>query len=237
MHSTHSSLEAPRLRSLTFFMADLFLQLGDYSAGEGTKKRVPELGEQVLDLLSALVEKKDDKENLKTVAQTLKMSGGALEEEEKAKNSGASPKLDSLLEKAESIGKHVVKEGEEDPIPEHIRQMMSNLIDLRKAGWGKSSASAAATNEETKADKAATETEVRTEQGLGFSILNYHLCTLYKVVSSTPFCGDLTEEEIKFMREHLGDDFDGGGGDDFPEEDFDEMPPEIAAAFDEFLAN
>lgn len=70
-----------------------------------------------------------DKENLKSIAQSLKLSGSVLEFEEKNKNEGENPLMDKVMELVVQVSK--------DPsVESHIATMMGNLPELRKANWG-----------------------------------------------------------------------------------------------------
>ena len=69
-----SVVENPgHFRAFTLFFADLFLQLGQMDEATGEKKRIAVLADYVIELLTTLTNK-IDKENVKTISQTLKVS-------------------------------------------------------------------------------------------------------------------------------------------------------------------
>ncbi len=68
------SSDPPQFHSFTLFLADLFLQLGIYTP-EGNKFRIAVLGNAVVDLLLVLATMKPvNKDNLKTISSTLKVT-------------------------------------------------------------------------------------------------------------------------------------------------------------------
>ncbi len=246
LHSGREELlksDVPRFRSLALFTADLFLQLGTPDAEGGAKKRMPELGVAATELLSALAERQraalSDKEDVRAIAQALKMAGGALEEEEKKEEkeeAGGTPRMDSLMASVEALGSLDATPA----VPKHMLQMMANLVDLRKSGWGASAAAAAAVPAANQQQQSSGGAVWSHPQGGAFDPMGGGGADF------DPNSGELelTAEEEAFMKEHLGadvlgedpDDEDFGAADpDDP--DIEDMPPEIAAAYEEFIAS
>ena len=144
------------------------------------------------------------------------MSGKALEEEEKANDkSGESPKMDKLIETLEGMTTRLTTMPD---VPAHIRQMLAQALELRKSGWGNGTATTGSSSSSSGQNQQPQYPQ-QPPQPL----------TAEAGAPNT----ELTPEEIAFMAEHLGGDF----GPDDDDDDEDDLPPEIAAAYEEFLAD
>ena len=146
------------------------------------------------------------------------MSGKALEDEEKnSNNSSETPKMDKLIQTLEGMTTRLTTMPD---IPAHIRQMLAQVLELRKNGWGNTAAPAGQQQQQQQQQQQHQQPQQQPVQQLPGGMANDAPST------------ELTPEEIAFMAEHLGEDF---GGDD--DDDPDDLPPEVAEAYEQFLAD
>ncbi|CAB4067353.1 PAIP1 [Lepeophtheirus salmonis] len=213
-----------RVRAFTSFLADLFLQLS-YFVGD-VQRRYTFLGEAVLKSLQKLSEFRE-KENLKCIAQTLKMAGSVLEYEEKNSESsdGKTPLIDKLMDS-------VIETSKDPNVEPHIATMMGKLPDLRQANWGLGANGQVPVPppHPVPTYSAPPNTAVYNSS----SSYNHNNVTKNgnnQVDAGTFYAPDgteLTPEEYEFMNAQIEDSELA----DFPSE---EMPEDIEKAYEEFL--
>ncbi len=238
IYSTRDELiktDIARFRSFALFLADLFLQFGHFEASSSedaaavamTKRRVPELGESTMELLSALLERQaaalTDKEDVRAIAQALKMAGGALEEEERLSPRASSsedsseplpsktPRMDALMSGVASLA---AKEATVE-VPAHMLQMLGNLAELRRSGWGAAMQQQHHQQQQQQQQQQMWSPQQPQQQP------HLHGSAFDHPSSSTeaPAELELTAEEEAFMKEHLGADVLGDDDDDDDDDD------------------
>jgi hypothetical protein len=262
--------DAARNRTLALFLAELFVHLKEAStevasdevaevAIEGVTapkddkkvapKRVASLADSVVQILTALCNEQNraDAENLRAAAEGIKMSGGALEDEEKLRkpDSATTPQLDALMSAAEAASKA-------DSVPADAKEKLSKLADMRKAGWPEAKEDEASASAKGNGIDTRNKVVIQTAPPNPKPVLTKPAAApAGQRTQHAPSSSALSEEEIRFMNEHLG-----GGEACYTSDDFDpdlealiasevaaecagddEMSPEMAAAFEEFMAN
>jgi len=276
VHAEHDQLlssHANKCRSLLVFATDLYLQMKDLppaaQEGEGAEPAAAaaaaaeRVRSQLLAnllyqlLMSFLTLGKQDERNLKVVADMLKVSGEALESDEKNASSGQCENMERVMEAVQSISV-------EDRCSGDTKSLYSRLVAIRQAQWKvedsekpttfvipeakptKKGSNAIAivqppgeparnNNKASVAAAAATATTTVTPVAASQDAKNNAI----NAAASSAQEGELTEEELRFMAEQMGDDASESGG---PGGDVglisdagSDMPDEVEAAFQQFL--
>jgi len=276
VHAEHDQLlssHANKCRSLLVFATDLYLQMKDLPPaareGEGAEPAAAaaaaaeRVRSQLLAnllyqlLMSFLTLGKQDERNLKVVADMLKVSGEALESDEKNASSGQCENMERVMEAVQSISV-------EDRCSGDTKSLYSRLVAIRQAQWKvedsekpttfvipeakptKKGSNAIAivqppgeparnNNKASAAAAAATATTTVTPVAASQDAKNNAI----NAAASSAQEGELTEEELRFMAEQMGDDASESGG---PGGDVglisdagSDMPDEVEAAFQQFL--
>merc|ERR1719419_695388 len=143
VHAEHDQLlssHANKCRSLLVFATDLYLQMKDHpgnaggddkpaAAGATDRVRSQLLANLLYQLfMSFLTLGKQDERNLKVVADMLKVSGEALESDEKMASSGQCENMDRLMAAVQSISV-------EDRSSDETKSTYSRLLEIRQNGW------------------------------------------------------------------------------------------------------
>lgn len=269
-HTQLISNDPEQFRSLVIFATDFYLRfLQDKKSSSNetaeeppcseTKERQPVLANLLYQLyLSAITVDKPDATNLQTVIDMLKLSGKLLEEDEKASSEDGTKatQLDNLMGTIEKLSQN------EAECPANLRKSLAQLIKTRAANWeieandrptifdipdpkGPAASTASATGKRSNAIKIVKPPEEPTNRGPQNGSNTNRGGNKPNSVSKTsaalpPEEHGLTEAELRFMSEQMGEtDSEAGGVTGGGESDIGSiegmMPEEVEAAFQEFL--
>jgi len=268
VHAEHDQLlssHANKCRALLVFATDLYMQMkekpeaGGAEAAAAAAERVRSqlLANLLYQLLmSFLTLGKQDERNLKVVADMLKVSGEALESDEKSGSTdGGCVNMDRVMEAVQSISV-------EDRCSSETKSLYSRLVEIRADQWKvqdsekpttfvipeakptKKGSNAIAIVQppgeparNNKASAAAPTPSVPSQDAKNNAI-NASSSAVHQPLSAAD--QELTEEELRFMAEQMGDDASesgcGPGGDvGLISDAGSDMPDEVEAAFQQFL--
>lgn len=283
VHAEHDQLlssHANKCRALLVFATDLYLQMKDLppkqaaeetdaSAAEAAAGAEANKAERVRSqllanllyqlLMSFLTLGKQDERNLKVVADMLKVSGEALESDEKNASSGQCENMDRVMEAVQSISVEDRSSGE-------TKTLYSRLVEIRGAQWKvedsekpttfvipeakptkKGSNAIAivqppgepARNNKAASAAAAPSTKTVPSQDAKNNAINASSSSAGQPEPLSAADQELTEEELRFMAEQMGDDASESGGPDgdvgLISDAGSDMPDEVEAAFQQFL--
>jgi len=253
-----------KLRTYALFTADVYLSMklpveasaaraaagGGGGKSDGAKKEQKKegkrdftLGVGLMDILTERGKRNKDKENYKAISQSMKIAGSAIDADEKASNAeGATPKLDALMAAIHKLGTDDTNKS----VSKYIKEMMTDIVDLRKNGWGIKQIKIPAQylNQAENNSASAEATAAIPQHHLPYGGMAPHEVPAdYQDFDFNGSNGDgsfdnddnnLTAEEIAFMNEHMG-----GGNDQTPSgapsDSEGGMNAEMEAAFEEFM--
>jgi len=280
VHADHDQLlssHANKCRSLLIFATDLYLQMKENnpsdadSASATVRVRNQALANMLHQLfMSFLTLGKQDDRNLKAVADMLKVSGEALESDEKELGGGSCENMDHLMAAVQSISL-------EDRVSEETKSLYSRLVEIRQSQWkvddsempntfvipeakptkkgSNAIAIMAPPGEPSRNNKSAG--AVPSSKGPANSSSSHQEVAKNNAINAGSVPGqqppalssedqELTEEELNFMAEQMGDTGSEAGlvgptghtGLDDPgliSDAGSDMPDEVEAAFQQFL--
>lgn len=120
----------PYLRGLLLFIAELFSQM--VFSREDSSYKVKHVAACIPDMMHTLLQAMS-KDNIKCTIQVLKLTGGNLEDLEKAgAPGGETPNMDSLFSKLSELAQR-------SDIDATSERMIKNVLDLREKNWGRTS--------------------------------------------------------------------------------------------------
>jgi len=234
-----------RVHSILSLLVDIYLQLVVVSdpAVHKWKRHDATLGGNVTHILNILFNN-GSPTNVQVAAQKLKLCGQTLEGEEKyvtvvdasqseeanVWSENPAPKMDSLMSVVATLSSN-------SGLHEDLRKDLSSLVDTRtNEQW----ASAEADNIKAKEEAARALSKPAPRKSAAIKIepdpndVKTRTPTVPLTVSGG---GELTEEEMKFMADAIGnEDNSDDGENDLEEAEFGGMTEDIADAYEQFLA-
>lgn len=119
--------EAEFLRGFALFLSELLIHM---TLGETSmERRFPVIGTAARDLLQTLLDHPTPA-NVKCLCQILKLSGSVMDDDDRQAHGGVSVDMELLM-------KNVKTKAVTHEMPQHLKEMLLNLIDLRASDWGR----------------------------------------------------------------------------------------------------
>lgn len=224
-----------RVHCLVTIVSDVYLQLTSADGDQSWKKHDVEVGDCLYKLLTVLFQT-GTTSNVKIATQKLKLCGKTVEgeekyinvedlstaEEEKVWAENPAPKMDALITLIEPLAS-------KDTLPEDMRKDVKTILETRKNNrW----ADAEAENAKAKEAQAQAMQNSAPKKSSAIRIEPDPNDDKTKIKVEKPPAndGELTEEELKFMSEEIGEE------EDSELEEPDGMTEDIADAYEQFLA-
>lgn len=248
-----SFYDSDRSRTFALFLAELFAEMKEKKEPHETKEgdavdegRNAVLADSVMTVLTMLCNEplRNNRINLNAAADAIKISGGSLEKEEKSRSSSdATPIVDDLCAIMDEMSKS-------DSVDSSTKSNLAQIAELRSSGWPAQKPKTAEEEENASGGKKKSKAITLTAPD-GTPLVLAKAAPADASASSEavakkkagngqqPGSGPLTSEEINFLNENIGDDEPPTPtGSEFGDTGSESgMPPEVAAAFEEFIAN